>query len=297
MYVPAHYSQPKYRLVATDLDGTLLRSDGGISPFTRHTIHQAVDDGVALVLVTARPLEAATYIAADLGATATICLSGAVTYGEGGRRILDKAPLAPEMVRRLRDRVRLRCRHVTWGYETMTGRHLEPEWDRDRCGLSRERETYPLDRGRVPAGDLLSVLAACPAHAGTCMERWLAEESDGWGAVFSPAAGIIEITAKAATKAAALARLCELRGIPPEQVVAFGDTLNDLTMLTWAGMGVAVENATDQLRDIVRVTALRNDCDGVAHTLRYLLDAELFASSPITSASSRLHQIGAVNPA
>ena len=148
----------------------------------------------------------------------------------------------------------------------------------------------------MPADAVLSVLTCCPTHLGTCMERWLSEEAHGWGAAFSPVPGIVEVTAKAATKAAALARLCGLRGIPPEQVVAFGDTLNDLTMLTWAGMGVTVENATDQLRQAVRVTALRNDFDGVAHTLRFLLEHKLLASSSITSASSRLHQIGAVNP-
>jgi Cof subfamily protein (haloacid dehalogenase superfamily) len=285
------------RAVATDLDGTLLRSDGEISDFTTETLRDVTDQGILLVLVTARPIEATRRIATQLHAGVAICLSGAVTYDVMQGRIGDIAPLRPPQVRLLRDEIRGVCKRIAWGYETLQGRHVDPSWNRVDSGLSKERLTCLLTNSKCPKGDILSVLASCNVHDASCLQDWMAHAGRRWGTAFSPVKGIVEITTPTATKASALSRLCESRSIHSKEVVALGDSLNDLAMLTWAGTSVAVANGHKQLRQIATVNALSNDSDGVAHTLRSLLCDQVEFSSSMTSSSSRLHHNGVMSPA
>jgi hydroxymethylpyrimidine pyrophosphatase-like HAD family hydrolase len=79
--------------------------------------------------------------------------------------------------------------------------------------------------------------------------------------------GLMEISAVGVTKGAALARLCELRGVEPRDVLAFGDMPNDLPMLTWAGTSYAVANAHPSVLETADHVAPANDDDGVASVL------------------------------
>lgn len=259
------------KVVATDLDGTLLRTDGSISPFTHETMRRVAERGVTVVLVTARPLATAMSVATQLDGLAVICLSGALTYDISGGRVTDSVPLAPSDVRSLQSKIGRLCERVSLGFETISGRYLDTRWNWDRCPLSGEVTRLPLQAEQYPREPVLSVLASCADHAGSCLAGWLAEVRSRWGAAFSPVAGVIEITAQGATKESALARFCGLRGISKESVVAFGDSVNDLPMLRWAGTGVAVGNANIEVLKAVSFTAAPNDEDGVARTLQKLL--------------------------
>ncbi len=287
----------RYAVLATDLDGTLLRSDGSVSPYTRDTLLQLASQHLSIVLVTARPIESTRAIALQVGASTAICLSGAITYDVASAHIQDSAPLEPSQIRLLRREVRRFCDHVAWGYETSRGRHVDQGWDLDNSGLSKERLTCLLGNSSGPRKDVLSMLMSCKTHEGGCLESWLANYGKVWGVAFSPAAGIVEVTTKTATKATALARYCRLRGVSARNVVAFGDSLNDLAMLQWVGLGIAMENAHSRLRETIASTALSNDSDGVAHALQTYLANQLEPSSAIRSCSSRLHQMGAARPA
>lgn len=282
-----------YRVVATDLDGTLLRSDGTVSPFTRATVREIADFGVTIVLVTARPIEATAAIATELNASAAICLSGAATYDTRNGDIWDVIPMPPARIERLHNMVKPLCGRVSWAYETTRARYLEPRWAPDGGGLSRERPMRRLSSaGRIPGEEVLSVLATCTAHSSLCLQDWLDDVGEEWGSRFSPVEGIIEVTARDATKKAALVKLCRQRGVRAREVIAFGDNLNDAGMLTWAGTGVAMMNAVADLREVARmVTEQDNDADGVARTLRTLLGQQgmvfTAASGPLRRSTPR----------
>lgn len=261
--------RPRCKVVATDLDGTILRSDGGISTFTCETVRDLARDGIRVIVVTARPFEATFQLATALHASIAICLSGAVTYDVANRRMLDSAPLKPRQVRSLANEILSVCDRAALGYETPEGRHVDPSWT--MTGLSRERMTCLLPDSRSPGNSVLSVLASCMAHAGSCLEDWITHSAARWGSAFSPVQGIVEITTADATKAAALARICGRYEISKHDVVAFGDSVNDLSMLRWAGTGVAVANADDRLRAEADLVTSGNNSDGVASALRGLL--------------------------
>jgi hydroxymethylpyrimidine pyrophosphatase-like HAD family hydrolase len=85
--------------------------------------------------------------------------------------------------------------------------------------------------------------------------------------------GLAEISAAGVTKASALARLCERRGILPRDVIAFGDMPNDIAMLGWAGTAYAVSNAHASVRAIAHDVVLSCMEEGVAHALDRLVPA------------------------
>jgi Cof subfamily protein (haloacid dehalogenase superfamily) len=265
----------KYAIVATDLDGTLLGSDGAVSTFTIETLRRLGAAHVDLVLVTARPFEATRHIAINVGASVAICLSGAITYDVQTGRILDTAPLEPLGIQILRTELRTFCDQLAWGYETVRGRHVDQQWDLSIRGLSPQRVTCILASYPAPRQDVLSLLVSCRSHRADCLRPWMATAQNRWGAAFSPVSGIVEVTARAATKASALARHCTLRQVAPSQVIAFGDSPNDLEMLAWAGLGVAVANADCQVLETVSMTTASNDADGVAHALLSCFSGQL----------------------
>lgn len=273
MLVATHNS--KYAVVATDLDGTLLGSDGTLSTFTVETLRRLAAADIDLVLVTARPFEATRHIAIEVGASTAICLSGAITYDVQSGRVLDAARLEPVSIQLLRTELRTFCDQLAWGYETIRGRHVERYWDLSIRGLSPQRVTCILANGPAPRQDVLSLLISCRTHRASCLGPWMATAWKRWGAAFSPVSGIVEVTARAATKANALARHCTLRDVTPSRVIAFGDSLNDLDMLVWAGLGVAVANADCQVLEAVSTTTTSNDADGVAHALRDCFSEQL----------------------
>lgn len=262
----------RVRLVATDLDGTLLRSDETVSVRTRNALAELEAADIDLVFITARPPRWMTPIAAMTGHHGiAICANGAITYDMAAERIVDSRPLPAEAAFEIVKRLREAVPGGTFAIETIAGfacepGHLQDEWESD-----------------PPLADIL-VLLESPAvklmfgHPDWTADQLLAVALDSVGELAevthsNPLRSAIEISACGVSKATTLARLCSSRGIDSAQVLAFGDMPNDLPMLAWAGTAVAVANAhSDLLAAVPNVTA-SNDDDGVAHVLERLIAA------------------------
>jgi Cof subfamily protein (haloacid dehalogenase superfamily) len=266
------------RLVATDLDGTLLRSDETVSVRSRNALAELQAAGIEVVFIPARPPRWMTPIAAMTGHHGiAICANGAITYDMAAEHIVDSRPLpneaAFEIVKRLREVVP----GGTFAIETVEGfacepGHLQDEWESD-----------------PPLADAF-VLLESPAvklmfgHPDWTADQLLAAALESVGEMAevthsNPSRSAIEISARGVSKATTLASRCSSRGIESAQVIAFGDMPNDLPMLAWAGTAVAVANAhSDVLAAVPNVTA-SNDDDGVAKVLERLT-AALLAGRP-----------------
>ena len=261
----------RIRLVATDLDGTLLRSDGTISSRTRDALARLQAAGIDLVFITARPPRWMEPIAAMSGHRGVaICANGAITYDMQAGRVVDSCPLdreaALEIVRRLRGAVP----GGTFAVETGEGfacepGHLQHQWDSeldlriaDAVSLL-ETPVIKLLFGHPDwkADDLLAVVRGSVGD--------LAEVTHS-----NPERATIELSAPGISKATALARLCDGRGIAAAEVLAFGDMPNDLPLLAWAGTAFAVANAHPQVLEAVSWVTSSNDEDGVARVLERL---------------------------
>jgi Cof subfamily protein (haloacid dehalogenase superfamily) len=263
----------RVRLVATDLDGTLLRSDGTVSRRSRNALDRLEGAGIELVFITARPPRWMGPIAAmtDHHGVA-ICANGAITYDLRAESIVDSRPLqtetALEVVRRLREAVS----GGTFAVETVEGFACEPghlvhQWD-------LELDAHVADIHQLLESPAVKLLFGHPEWTADDLLA-VARETVGELAEVThsnPERSAIELSARGVSKATSLARLCQGRGIDAAEVLAFGDMPNDLPLLHWAGIAFAVANSHPEVLAAVSHTTASNDEDGVAQVLERLLE-------------------------
>ena len=257
------------RLVASDLDGTLLRSDGSVSERTRAALSAAREAGLEVVLASARPPHWLSEIAADVGTgDLAICCNGAVVHDLRERRTVHHfalpAPVAERVVRALR----AVAPGVAFACEREETAIREPAYD----PLWPTPDMRPRTDALVFVQEPVSKLVV--QHPSVVQDDLHALVIDVCGedaTVTISGERLVEISAAGVTKGFALRRVCEELGVSAEEVVAFGDMPNDAEMLAWAGRGVAVANAHgDALAAADEVTG-SNDLDGVAVALERLL--------------------------
>ena len=258
------------RLIASDLDGTLLRSDGTVDDRTRSAIATAEAAGATVVFCTARPHRWLKPLALETGHRGVaICANGAVVWDLHTESVIEASPLEPVIARELVALLEAEVPGGAWAVERAGGFGHEPEYvprwpvpegtliDVVHALIEEPAVKLMLRHGQLSADDLLLRARAVGGH--------LAEFSHS-----STSDTLLEISAAGVSKASALARLCARNAIESRDVVAFGDMPNDLPMLTWAGHGVAVAGAhPDVIAAADEVTA-SNDEAGVALVLERL---------------------------
>ena len=263
-----------FRMIATDLDGTVLRSDGSVSERTVAALRAAESSGSMVVVATGRPPRWMRPVADALGHTGlAVCSNGAVVYDLHTDEVLEHTPISRDVVLAVAAAVRAAVREVTFAIET-----------RD-AGFGREA-SYPVapdvdlepDGMRVGSLDELvsdDVIKLLVRHADLDPRGLLAAAREVAGEhaelTYSSRSGLLEISAIGVTKAASLARIADRQGIRAEDAVAFGDMPNDLPMLAWAGRGYAMANAHPDVLDAAEHLAPSNDDDGVAQIVENLL--------------------------
>lgn len=266
---------PLPRLVAIDLDGTLLRSDRTVSARSRAAIAAAQAGGAEVVVATARSPRSARVLAADAGIGGlAICANGATVYDLDGDRLVVHTPLPAATAHRLVIALRERFPGIVFGWEHELRFGSEPAYE-----ALREPEWWPRPEGsyppcdplewtlpitkllaRLPSADLEHVLAVAAELAGEDASTTLAGEA------------FVELAAPGVSKEAALERIAGDKGIAAAEVVAFGDHVTDAGMLAWAGHGVAVANAHAAALAAADEVTAANDEDGVAVVLERLFE-------------------------
>ncbi|MGQ0629979.1 MAG: HAD family hydrolase [Sporichthyaceae bacterium] len=262
------------RLVACDLDGTLLRSDLSVSPRTRSTLAAVEAAGITLVFVTGRPPRWMRPVAEQTEHRGlAICANGATLYDLHTETVVSEQAISAATMATTIERLRAQVPGVAFAAEYGSE-------------VARE-EAFTITGGAAARADVRVIasheVAARPAaklmirHDGMeSGELLLAVREVLEGLVevtHSTPSGpaLLEVSAAGVSKATALARLCAERGIETCDVVAFGDMPNDLPMLAWAGRPYAMANAHPDVLAAVAGRAPSNDEDGVAAVLADLL--------------------------
>jgi len=261
-------------LIATDLDGTIVRSDGRVSGRTVAALGRVADAGGQVVLVTGRPPRWMHEIAATIGHFGlALCANGAMVYDLHDERVISADCIDVPTLAGLVGTVSALLPEVGFGVEYPEGMVAElgyglRGWD-DPASLLRQVERAELLTR--PCAKLLC------RHPTLTADELLALIGPAVGDVATPTHsngnGLVEISARGVSKAAALAALCADRGIHARDVVAFGDMPNDLPMLAWAGTAYAVANAHPDVLAAVELRTGANDDDGVAAVIERLFPA------------------------
>lgn len=274
-----------YRLAAIDLDGTLLRPDGSVSNRTRAALRRVRDTGLVVALVSARPPATLRVFARRAGITGlAICANGALVYDLNRDVVVQHTPLIPGTAAALVSELRRAAPGVCFAFVRGTAFSCEPAY---LASARPSDHSQALLRG-ADVADALDVCAAAQ-EAQDGITKLVARHADiGPDALLAVVAGLtlhpehgfevthsgapfVEIAAPGVTKARALQALCDQLEISASEVVAFGDAPNDLPMLAWAGLGVAVANAHPDVLAAAGEVAPANADDGVAAVLERLV--------------------------
>jgi Cof subfamily protein (haloacid dehalogenase superfamily) len=265
----------RFRMVAIDLDGTLLSSRKTITPKTHTAIRQALEVGVKVVLATARPPRSVrSYYEALKLDTPTINYNGALIWDEPRRKAIEHVPLDPAIAWKI----------IRWGRrqypQLMVSVEILDKWYTDHYEELPEYMTEtakqftpdfigPLEAFlKVPITKLM--LVGAPARIGE-LERGIGERFARQVAQTRSDSYLLQLMNPKTSKADALAKIAEMYGVTADEVLAMGDAPNDVDMLNWAGMAVVPENGWPEAKAAADLVVPSNDADGVAEALRTLV--------------------------
>ncbi len=270
------------RLVATDLDGTLLHSDGSVSDRTRAALERAHAHGLQIVVTTGRPPRLVHPLAERIGvADIAICANGAIVVELATGKVLAHHPIAETVAHRLVEGLRRALPGILFSLELGLDFAREPAYHSTFQPPPAPRYADALELVREPVTKLLARHPSAPFADVLAAARRIG----GDDAVSTTAGGtVVEISGAGVTKASALATLCAAAGIAPAGVIAFGDAPNDLALLAFAGRSVAVGNAHSEVLAAAGEVTASNDEDGVARVLERLLDGAAAPAPPAAPA-------------
>jgi len=261
-------------LIATDVDGTLLNGEDRITERTRQAILAAVAGGAQFVLATGRPPRWIAPVVDELGfAPMAVCANGAVIYDADTDRVISARTLSVDLLAELAE-ISLR---------TVPGAGLAAE----RVGKCAHDSATPHfvsapgyehawlnpDNTEVSFEDVLSapavkLLVRKPGVPSSQLAAMLAKHVGVLGDItYSTDDGLVEISAIGISKAIGLQEITRPLEISAQDTVAFGDMPNDVPMLLWAGLGVAMGNAHPDAIEAANEVAESNNDDGLARVL------------------------------
>ncbi|MDR3083223.1 MAG: Cof-type HAD-IIB family hydrolase [Streptomyces sp.] len=261
-----------YKLIATDLDGTLLRSDETISERTRAALAAATAAGAAHIVVTGRAVPWTRHILDDLGYQGlAVCGQGAQVYDAGEHRLLTSLTLDRQVAGIALAKI-----------EAEVGPLLLAA---SRDGLDGEVlvapgyrvQEWPLpyrpikDAAELWSAPLNKVYLQHPTLSDDELAEAARQTAGGLVGVTMAGEGIVEILPLGLSKATGLSLAARRLGVKAADTIAFGDMPNDIPMFAWAGHGVAMADAHEDLKTVADEVALSNEEDGIAVVLERLL--------------------------
>ncbi|MGB6057811.1 MAG: HAD family hydrolase [Microthrixaceae bacterium] len=266
-----------YRAIATDLDGTLLRSDKSISTRTRDAVLAAEDAGLTVVIATGRPPRWIAPIVEALGDRGlVVCANGAAIFDPARDELVSTTEIEPGVAETLIDDLQAAFPQAVLGLEQGFDFSVDDsikDSDLERAGslLLPGLKVGPIRSFLDKPVLKLIVRMPYPAPPGTAVS---VQGVAGARALVTHSTdeSFLELSHPSVHKAATVERLLLDSSIAAADVVAFGDMPNDLELIRWAGLGVAVANADPRLKEVADEITASNDDDGVAQVIERSLN-------------------------
>ncbi|MEV8565696.1 HAD family hydrolase [Streptomyces sp. NPDC051322] len=260
-----------YRLVATDLDGTLLRGDGSVSERTRDALAAATAAGAAHIVVTGRAVPWTRHILDDLGYRGlAVCAQGAQLYHAGEHRLLTSVTLDRQLAALALAKIEAEVGPLALAAsrDGLEGEVLVG------AGYVQEGPLPVLpfdDRAELWSSPLNKVYIQHPEMSDDALAQVARQAVGNLVDVVMAGAGVVEILPLGLSKATGLSLAARRLKLRAAETIAFGDMPNDIPMFGWAAHGVAMANAHDELKSVADEVTTSNEDDGIAVVLERLL--------------------------
>ncbi|MFD8337010.1 HAD family hydrolase [Streptomyces solisilvae] len=263
-----------YRLIATDLDGTLLRPDHTVSARTRDALTAATAEGAAHIVVTGRTVPVARHILDDLGYQGlAVCGQGSQLYHAGEHRLLTSVTLDRQVAQLALAKLEAEIGPLALAAarDGLDGEVLFGEGYRmDHDGMSLVSFTDPAELWSEPISKLY---IQHPELGDDALADAARTAAGGLVGVTMAGAGLVELLPLGLTKATGLSLAARRLGMTAADAIAFGDMPNDIPMFGWAGHGVAMANAHRDLKAVADEITASNTEEGIAVVLERLFPA------------------------
>ncbi|MEQ8145806.1 HAD family hydrolase [Streptomyces sp. OP7] len=260
-----------YRLVATDLDGTLLRDDHTVSGRTRDALAAAAAAGAAHIVVTGRAVPWTRPILEDLGYEGlAVCGQGAQVYDAGAGRLLTSVTLDRQLagVALAKIEAEVGPLHLAASRDGLDGEVLVgPGYD----VIGSLPATPFTDASDLWAAPLNKLYIQHPELSSDELAEAAERTAGGFVTVVMAGEGIVELLPLGLSKATGLSLAARRLGVKAAETIAFGDMPNDIPMFAWSGHSVAMANAHRDLRAVADEVTASNEEDGIAVVLERLL--------------------------
>ncbi|MFC5246186.1 HAD family hydrolase [Streptomyces nigrescens] len=268
---PAAGAPLPYKLIATDLDGTLLRSDETVSERTRRALAAATAAGAAHIVVTGRAVPWTRHIldALDYRGLA-VCGQGGQVYHAGEHRLLTSVTLDRQLAGLALSKIEAEVGPL---YLAASRDGLEGEV---LVGPGYRVQEGPLpnvlmdDPGELWAAPINKVYIQHPSLDDDALAQVARQVAGDLVGVTVAGEGIVELLPLGLSKATGLSLAARRLGLTAKETLAFGDMPNDIPMFAWAARGVAMANAHDELKAVADEFTASNEHDGVAVVLERL---------------------------
>ena len=269
-----------YKAVFLDMDGTLLRSDHSVSEATIQTIRTLTGKGIPVILVSARPLNAVLPTFHEIGIPddyPIITLNG--SYIVEKEQPIFQAQIDLPTVVAVAEQVR--------PFKATIAYYLQREWYSEVNDAWTDHEQKIMDvkirvgpitelvkdwAARKIAPNKMMVMSEPPAILE--IQKHLRSIYDGQLNIYPSKATYLEVMDKAGSKSNAVKFVSERMKLEPSEIIAMGDNYNDIEMIRFAGMGVAMGNAPDDIKALAKYVTDTNNDDGVRKALEKFFSLE-----------------------
>ncbi|EGT3617268.1 HAD family phosphatase [Clostridium perfringens] len=280
----------KYKVIVMDVDGTLTNNEKKISEKTKQALLKAQEDGMILVIASGRPTSGLMYLAKELkmdehhgllvsfnGSKVIDCETNEVLFNEtmsveDGQAVLKhmkKFKVKPMICKG-------EYMYVKDVYDNKINYKGEPfniiKYEARNCRFKLCEENDLVAFADYPLNKILT--AGDPEYLQAHYKEMMEPFKDTLSCMFT-ADFFFEFTAKGIDKAKALDTVFAHLGISKDEAIAFGDSHNDASMVKYVGLGVAMDNAVQELKDVSDFVTLSNDEDGIAYALNKFLKEEV----------------------
>lgn len=271
-----------YRVMAFDIDGTLTDSHKKITSKTKEAVLKAYDKGVLPILASGRPLEGILPLVKELQMDR---LGGYILAFNGGQildaktmEILDQKAIPPDLLPLLFARAEgYRQRYQTAMLTYNDGRVLTEDKTAKYVVLEAGINGMPIEQVNLREAVNFPVPKCILTGEGEILasiEQEMKQEFGGILSITRSESYFLEIMAKGVDKADSLDRLLKILGLTREELIAFGDGYNDISMIQYAGLGIAMENGKEETKAAADYVTLSNDEEGIYIALDHFLFRE-----------------------